>query len=245
MRLLDRYLLRELLVPLAFCLCGFLIFWIAFDLFGRLSDYQNRGLLARDVAEYYVVRIPDILVLILPMVLLLALLYALTNHARHNELTAIRAAGVSLWRICVPYVMVGLLLSAALFVVHELWVPGCLRLAEQILHWREAARTDAPDNAVVNYLGLENGRDSRTWLVENYNLKTGEMNRVRVDWTEPDGSRWQLVAKRGGYRAGVWVFGDVQEFRTPPGPGTTGMPVTVTNELAVPEFSETPLDFER
>ena len=32
MRLLDRYLLRELLVPLGYCLGGFLIFWISFDL---------------------------------------------------------------------------------------------------------------------------------------------------------------------------------------------------------------------
>jgi lipopolysaccharide export system permease protein len=239
MRLLDRYLLRELLVPLAFCLCGFLIFWIAFDLFGRLSDYQNRGLLPRDVAEYYLVRIPDILVLILPIVLLLALLYALTNHSRHNELTAIRAAGVSLWRICVPYVAVGLLLSAALFAINELCVPGCLKLSEQILHRREAARTNVPDNEVVSNLGLKNGRDGRTWLVETYNLKTGLMsNRVEVDWMEADGSRCQLVARRGEYRDGVWLFGDAVEF-------TNGVVAAQTNELAVPEFSETPVDFRR
>ena len=42
---------------------------------------------------------PDFLVTILPVVLLLALLYTLTNHARHNEITAMRAAGVSLWRV--------------------------------------------------------------------------------------------------------------------------------------------------
>ena len=44
----------------------------------------------------------------LPIALLLALLYALTNHARHNEITAMRAAGVSLWRLCVPYFVIGL-----------------------------------------------------------------------------------------------------------------------------------------
>ena len=44
MRLLDRYLLRELLVPLLYCLAGFQIFWTAFDLFGNLKDYQAREL---------------------------------------------------------------------------------------------------------------------------------------------------------------------------------------------------------
>ena len=93
MRLLDRYLLRELLVPLAYCLGGFLIFWVSFDLIGDLQDFQAFKLTAKDVAAYYLVMLPEILVTIAPVALLLALLYALTNHARHQELTAMRAAG--------------------------------------------------------------------------------------------------------------------------------------------------------
>ena len=103
MRLLDRYLFRELLTPLAFCLGGFLIFWISADAFNKLADFQDDKLRLPDIIEYYLVMTPEFLVTILPMVLLLALLYTLTNHARHNEITAMRAAGVSLWRMCVPY----------------------------------------------------------------------------------------------------------------------------------------------
>jgi lipopolysaccharide export LptBFGC system permease protein LptF len=47
MRLLDRYFLRELLIPLGYCLGGFLVFWIAFDVFARLNDFQKDGLLGR------------------------------------------------------------------------------------------------------------------------------------------------------------------------------------------------------
>ena len=46
MRLLDRYLLRELLVPLGYCLCGFLIILIAFDMVFQLHVYQENRLLA-------------------------------------------------------------------------------------------------------------------------------------------------------------------------------------------------------
>ena len=108
MRLLDRYLLRELLIPLCYCLGGFLIFWVAGDLFNQLGAFQQRHLLAGDVAEYYLVKAPEFLVLVAPIALLLALLYALSNHARHNELTAMRAAGASLERVCAPYFLVGL-----------------------------------------------------------------------------------------------------------------------------------------
>jgi lipopolysaccharide export system permease protein len=123
MRLLDRYLLRELLIPLGYCLCGFLSFWIFFDLFGELSMFQSKKLIARDIAEYYLISMPEMLVVVLPMALLLALLYALTNHARHHEITAIRAAGVSLWRLCLPYLIVGFIGSLLLFALNELFVP--------------------------------------------------------------------------------------------------------------------------
>src|SRR5213078_3764207 len=103
MRLLDRYLLRELLIPLGYCLGGFLVFWIAFDLFSDLGAFQQEKLKPLEIGEYYLALLPKLLQdIVAPAALLLALLYALTNHARHQELTAMRAAGVSLWRSCVP-----------------------------------------------------------------------------------------------------------------------------------------------
>src|SRR5450432_2558920 len=123
MRLLDRYLFRELLTPLAFCLGGLLILGNCFSLFGELDDFQKQKLRLLDVIEYTIAITPEFLVLVLPITLLLAMLYALTNHTRYNEITAMRAAGISLWRICVPYFAVGLVASVALFALNEFLVP--------------------------------------------------------------------------------------------------------------------------
>src|SRR5580692_4118692 len=123
MRLLDRYLLRELLVMLGFCLGGLLLADIAFDLIDGLHRFQEHQLQTHDVFDLYVAKLPAILVFVMPITLLIALLYVLTNHARHNELTAMRAAGVGLWRICLPYLAVGFLLSLAVFAMNEIWVP--------------------------------------------------------------------------------------------------------------------------
>src|SRR5262245_21316873 len=99
MRLLDRYLLRELLAPLGYCLGGFVLFWVSFDLLSEISEFQEANVTAAEIAWYYILRVPELLVTVMPIALLLALLYALTNHARHNELTAMRAAGISLERL--------------------------------------------------------------------------------------------------------------------------------------------------
>src|SRR5260370_14379699 len=132
MRLMDRYLLRELLVPLGYCLSGFLLLWVTSDLIAELGGLQEKKLHAGDIAQYYLLKTPEFLVLVLPIALLLALLYTLTNHARHHEITAIRAAGVSLWRLCLPYLAVGLLASLAVFWLNEYCVPHRADAAEQI-----------------------------------------------------------------------------------------------------------------
>ena len=144
MRLLDRYLLRELLIPLGYCLGGFMIFWVSADLFANLRDFQGKKLAVGDIAELYLITAPETLVVILPIALLLALLYALTNHARHHEITAIRAAGVSMWRLCLPYLAVGFVATLGLFAINEFWVPASQEAAEQILARHQDARAAPP-----------------------------------------------------------------------------------------------------
>ena len=239
MRLLDRYLLRELLVPLGFCLWGFLLLWVSSDLFTNLGELQKQGMVTRDIADYYLVKLPDFLVLVLPIALLLALLYALTNHARHQEITAMRAAGVSLWRIAVPYLGVGLLASLALFVVNECWAPSSDERAKAITKRHQAPDLSAPGPNECRDLRFDNTRDGRRWAADLYNLVTGEMHGVGVYPIQPDGSKlWALRAGRARRIDGVWTFYDVRPFKKAAGTNELE-PMPPTNVLAVPEFSET------
>jgi lipopolysaccharide export system permease protein len=241
MRLLDRYLLRELLVPLGYCLWGFLLLWISSDLFAGLGEFQRKGMVARDITDYYLVKLPEFLVLVLPIALLLALLYALTNHARHQEITAIRAAGVSMWRISVPYLGVGFLASLALFAVNEFWVPSSDARADAILKRHQAVDPNAPGRDEYHNLYFDNTRDGRTWRVGVYNFKTGEMLGVGVYPTERDGSKpWELRADRARRVDGIWTFYNVIAFKETADANTPPVPTLRTNVLAVPEFSETP-----
>jgi lipopolysaccharide export system permease protein len=239
MRLLDRYLLRELLIPLVFCLSAFLILWHAFDLINHLHDFQTRKLHARDVLEYYLAGLPENLVFFMPFVLLLSLLYTLTNHARHNELTAIRAAGVSLWRLSVPYFAVGLLFTIGYFAMNELWAPRAEDAAEEILNRRVAdPGAETVSKTGLKNLGFENRRDGRIWQFGAYNPRTYEMFDLIVSSSLPDGARGQLIAKRGVWTNHVWVFYNGREQIFQPASGLA--PSDPFQEREKPEFSETP-----
>lgn len=239
MRLLDRYLLRELLVPLVYTLGGFLLFWVVFEIFGQLSVLQARNLSLEEVTLYYLVRVPELLLTVLPISLLLALLYALTNHARHHELTAMRAAGVGIWRICLPYIILGLVFSGALFVLGEFFVPQSLERSEEILN-QHSPEALAKRNIRQNVY-FRNARDHRIWGIGSYNLESSEMLGVNIEWTIDSGIVRRLIARRALYTNEQWMFFDLQQFTYEAGLDLEkATRPTRTNQLTLPEFTETP-----
>jgi len=243
MRLLDRYLLREMMIPFAYCISGFLILFISADLFSELEELSKHQLRFADIVIYNLVRIPEKLILVLPIALLLALLYSLTNHARHHELTAIRAAGVSLWRMAAPYFAVGFVLSLVLLAVNELWVPQGTEIADKIFNRYVQVQTNAAAGHWVRDFGFSNTRRNRKWTMKTYNTDTHTMYSLLVHWTLETGTAWDIYAERAFYENGAWTFTNVQERIFPALKGAFPT-VTSTNLLTIPEFDETPEEIE-
>lgn len=238
MRLLDRYVLRELLVPLGYCLSGFLVIWIAWDLISEMSEFQSRRLKGIDVAQYYLIRVPEVLAWpVLPIAVLLAVLYAITNHARHHELTAMRAAGVSLWRIAVPYFALTLALGAGMFALNELWVPKATDRAQRVL-MRYQPVTDQAGPDIHSNLYFRNERERRSWRADLYNQRTHTMRGVNVQWDREDGSWVDLYAETATWAGSVWVFQDVKQLSY--GSRRAVQPSVEMFEARQFAFSETP-----
>jgi lipopolysaccharide export system permease protein len=241
MRLLDRYLLRELLPPLVYCLGGFLISFIIFDLFKSIDDFQKKELTGGDILEYYVVRTPEFLVAsyVVPMSLLLAMLYALTNHARHNELTAMRAAAIPLWRITVPYFAVGVLISIMVFYVNEQLLPAGVEASERVMSRHATDQPKPAEKVWKRNVFFLNPLANRTWRIGAYHLQQNVMWNPQFDWRRPDGTRVQMIAERAHWIDRQWVFTNVErlEFSA----AVDALPnISRTNELVFEELTETP-----
>jgi lipopolysaccharide export system permease protein len=235
MRLLDRYLFRELFTPLAFCLAGLQSLIIFVTIFGDADKVQEAKLHFFETIEYAAAASMDYVTIVLPVSLLLALLMALTHHARHNEITAMRAAGISLWRICVPYFIIGLIGSGVLFALNELVVPRSLDWADHMLNrYTKPVMTASGTKS----LDFTNEREHRKWVVNDYHTATGEMLGVQVAWTLPDGSSYLLYANRAVRTNDVWTFYNVQELSLS-NAAAQFVPVLKTDVLAKPEFDET------
>jgi lipopolysaccharide export system permease protein len=244
MRLLDRYLLRELLIPFGYCLMGFLIFWISSDIMGEVDTFQRARLKPADVAYYYVIKTPEWLVFpIIPAAWLLGLLYALVHHARHNELIAMRAAGVSIWRLAVPYLVLGVILSMGLLAVNELWVPRSQEEVEAVLNRYTGKQKEKDSKRWVTKLTFTNARDKRTWVVEAYDRQTTTLWRPHVSWVLATGTRCDISAERAIRTNDTWMFLKATELVFPAIPGAVPLPEQKEVRL-MPEFTETPEQIE-
>lgn len=123
MNLLDRYLIKRFLSVLFFSLLGMVSIFIAVNYVENADKFIDRKVPSDLILEYYVNFIPNIITLTLPVDILLASLFSLGGLARFNELTAIKSSGVSLYRMIMPLLLIGLLVSLANFWVAENIVP--------------------------------------------------------------------------------------------------------------------------
>ena len=111
LRRLDRYVLSELVGPLSLGLLVY-TFILLLQTFFRLAEMIiKRGLPAGTVGQLLLFSLPNIVVLTLPMSFLLAVLVGVGRLASDSELVALRASGVSLYRILRPVLLFGVLLA--------------------------------------------------------------------------------------------------------------------------------------
>ncbi len=116
-RILSRYLIREHLPPLWFGLATLTGLMLLNQIAKRIGDLVGKGLPWHVVADVFVLSLPFIIAMTLPMAVLVAVLYAFSQLAAENEITAMKAGGVSFARLLLP-VLAG---SAVVAVLAFLW----------------------------------------------------------------------------------------------------------------------------
>lgn len=123
MKLIDRYIVKEFIPPFLCCLFVFISLYIIIDAFGRLEDVVKNQVRLTILLQYYLAFLPIIFVRTAPVAALLAALYVLGNLSRYNEITALKANGINIWRLGLPFFYLGLFISIATLAINERIVP--------------------------------------------------------------------------------------------------------------------------
>ena len=101
-RILSRYILRQHLPPLGFALAALTCAMLVNQVAKQFGNLVGKGLPWGVIFEVFVLTIPFIVAMTLPMAVLVAVLYAFSHLAADNEVTAMKASGVSVGRLLAP-----------------------------------------------------------------------------------------------------------------------------------------------
>ncbi|MDD5680232.1 MAG: LptF/LptG family permease [Candidatus Omnitrophica bacterium] len=123
MRILHRYLLNHFIGPFLFCLLTFILIYIAIDLFNNLNEMVESHMQLTVIIPYYLNLVPFVFVQTAPIAVLVAIMYSLGIFNKNNEILAMRSSGISLLHILIPFIMMGILISVAVFIVNDKIVP--------------------------------------------------------------------------------------------------------------------------
>jgi len=227
--LLDRYILNEWLKVFlisVFVIFGLLILNEMQDDLGNLVDYGASG---NEITTYYLLLIPSFMPVALPTAFMVSLLFALGQFHRNNEVIAMGAAGMSLFRITRSLWMAGVLLMIGLFQLNARLVPWSIEQSRELYNtfvFSQALRADTPvdDVGLLYNLTFHNRKDSRLWFINRFNEYNYRAYGITVSEIRPDDGEElkRIVANEGFYDdlRGQWTFQFGREtFFDPEGSG--------------------------
>lgn len=131
MNLLDRYVIRAVLGGVAVVLIVLLTLGALFLFAGQQDDIGQGTYSGLDAFWFVLLNVPQQVYELMPIGVLIGALLGLGQLARGSELTVMRAAGVSVWRIAGSVVMAGALLTVLAVVCGEFIAPPLQALAKQ------------------------------------------------------------------------------------------------------------------
>jgi len=125
MNKLDRYILLRLLNITVFVLGLLILIFILIDFSENSDDFADKGAEMAEIwSQYYLNYIPEMIRLVSPVAVLVACLLLTGQMTERLETTAIKASGISLYRLFVPYLMFGFSVAVSVSYLDAFIIPN-------------------------------------------------------------------------------------------------------------------------
>ncbi len=204
MKIIDRYLISELIVPFLIGTFAVVLMFVANMMIFEFRNISLQHVPFMAIMQILIYKVPEYLNLTLPVGMSLAASLSYSRLARESELTAMRVAGVSIIRTVVPVAVFGLVVSVGNFLLTEKVMP----------------RAEKAYRNVANKVGvlatIPNFSSNAMVKLRNYTMSIGSVTKEREDTIllsrilmveRPRVDEITLVtAESGEYRDGIWTL---------------------------------------
>lgn len=244
MKVLDRYLTRELFLPILYCSLSLVFLILIADLFDNLDDLLRSQASLKVVLKYYLAIVPYAFVQTVPWAAWLGTLFLLVNLGFHHETTAMKAAGLKIITIVKPILFLGFLIGIGTFLISDKIVPKTFRAARELKegHIDKKDKAGKQKEKLLQNLTYYSGGE-QLFYIRSFSKSKGELNGVVALWAgKKIGDKRQKMTARGGvWKGGQWEFKDVTEYLTDARGKILGEPKTFTVKT-YPDIVFTPDD---
>lgn len=205
MRILDRYIIKELAGPFLFGICAFSSIFIGTDVLFKMARFiTEQGAAIGTVAKLFLYSLPRIIVLTFPMSMLLASLLSFGRLSGNSEIVAMKTGGISFYRLIAPVVIVAFFVSICAMFFNELVVPAAnaaytRTVREEI---NKAQLTTTQDHVMIR--DIKDGLIQRITYARQFNAETNTMQGVDIQEFESERLARIINAEQAKWNGKTW-----------------------------------------
>jgi lipopolysaccharide export system permease protein len=123
LRILSLYMAREFLKLFGFLMTSFVGIYTIFDFIEKVDNFQEAQVATSTMISFFILQIPEIISLLLPMAVLMGTVLTLGLMAKKNEIVAVKSSGISVFRFTLPIILLSLLLALGTALLNETILP--------------------------------------------------------------------------------------------------------------------------
>jgi lipopolysaccharide export system permease protein len=206
LKVLDRYLLKYFIIALLLVTFGIGLLILVINMIEELQRFVDNDVPMKEIIIYYVYFAGWILKSFLPVFVLLAALISIGILARRNEILAMKASGISLYRIAAPFLIFTFLLSIAHIYYNEVIYAEANKKRVEIKEYTIQKRPSREKKTVRN-IYRQVDKDF-FYTIASYNAATMEGREIRLYRSDQDRLIELITAQRIDYGSKGWVLHD-------------------------------------
>ncbi|MCX7780722.1 MAG: LptF/LptG family permease [Negativicutes bacterium] len=207
MRILDKYILAELLGPFVFGIAAFSSVFIGTSTLFKLAQYISKyGASLASVTKLFFYSLPGIVVLTLPMSMLLAALLSFGRLSGSSEITAMKSGGLSFYRLTTPVFIVAFLVSIFAVVFNETVVPQSKTAYSTIVRYEieRDSRPRSQEHVVIK--DVKQGELERLTYARKFEEDTNTLYTITIQEFEKDRLVRVENAEKAIWQNGRWIM---------------------------------------
>ncbi len=200
--ILTRYFLREFLQVFILCLATFVAMYLIGDLFRKIEDFLTLGLSFKLVLQYFMCGLPRIIHQLCPLAVLLSTFITIGLFVRNQEITALKAHGISLYRVLNIFILISAGIFILSLVMQQYLIPKSTARFREIRLVNIKGRSRSK---VINTTSFWYRAQDGIYNIDFFDPEKNSLNKVSIMYLDDAfRTRKAIYAKTGQWNGKTW-----------------------------------------